>query len=243
MDELRNKNGLTLAEFLAAYDVNKYQRPSVTADVAVFTLTKYNDTPALCVLLVKRADHPQIGWHALPGGFVNMDEDTLCAAARELREETGIEGLPLRQFATFGAPDRDVRTRVITLAHYAVAPMGGISPLAGDDAAEAELFRVQVRLLCSAASAETYRITLHSADESLVCHCQLRYDELGAYSAPLPGGQLASDHPHVLFSALCALNSQPRRRMARLLCKAGACNEDEAILALDEALCDLPRRL
>ena len=39
--EPRNEKGQTLAEFLAAYDENKYRRPSVTVDMVVFTLNEH----------------------------------------------------------------------------------------------------------------------------------------------------------------------------------------------------------
>ena len=49
--EPRNEKGQTLAEFLAAYDENKYRRPSVTVDMVVFTL---NERGELCVMLIRR---------------------------------------------------------------------------------------------------------------------------------------------------------------------------------------------
>jgi len=215
MEEIRNKNGLTLEEFLAAYDENRYRRPSVTVDMAVFTLLKEPEL-SLGVLLIKRGDHPNLGKWALPGGFVNMEEDLPDAAARELEEETGLSGLPLRPFGTFGAVDRDPRTRVITTGFYAVAPAGSLAPEAGDDAAEAAVFRLSLKRSAHSAPADTYTLTL-SGPETLYEQAQLRYDELGALPTALPGGDLASDHGHVLFSALYALGTQPARRVARLL--------------------------
>ena len=40
MKQLRDKNGLTLEEFLAKYDPDKYRHPSVTVDMAVFTMLR-----------------------------------------------------------------------------------------------------------------------------------------------------------------------------------------------------------
>jgi ADP-ribose pyrophosphatase YjhB (NUDIX family) len=212
----RNSKGQTLSEFLAAYDENKYRRPSVTADIAVFTLQKSGQGFRVGTLLVKRGDHPYIGKWALPGGFVNMDEDLEGAAARELFEETGLRGLPLRQFGAFGKVDRDPRTRVITTGFYAAAPYGSLSPKAGDDAADTELFETELRPVSISGKAVTYRISL-SGSEKLSCVAQLRFDPLGAHTAFLRQGDLAADHSHVLFSALYALCRQPRYRIARLL--------------------------
>ena len=77
MEELRNAKGQTLAEFLAAYDVNKYPHPSVTSDTAVFTLQEVAGELCLSVALVRRGNHPDLGRYALPGGFLNMDETSL----------------------------------------------------------------------------------------------------------------------------------------------------------------------
>ena len=123
-DRVRDKNGLTEAEFLARYDAGKYPRPSVTADVAAFTHT--DGRPR--VLLVRRGGHPFIGTWALPGGFVEP--------------ETGIENAPVRQIGTYSDPHRDPRTRVITVAFYSCLDGLPAQPKAGDDAAEAGFFTI-----------------------------------------------------------------------------------------------------
>jgi len=50
---------------------------------------------------------------ALPGGFIEMDEELEDAAARELQEETGLTGIMLTQLYTFGKVGRDPRGRTI----------------------------------------------------------------------------------------------------------------------------------
>ena len=137
-DRVRDKNGLTEAEFLARYDAGKYPRPSVTADVAAFTHT--DGRPR--VLLVRRGGHPFIGTWALPGGFVEPEETVETAARRELWEETGIENAPVRQIGTYSDPHRDPRTRVITVAFYSCLDGLPAQPKAGDDAAEAGAFEI-----------------------------------------------------------------------------------------------------
>ena len=57
-EELRDKNGLTESEFLAAYDASKFERPSVTVDIILIYENK--------VLLIKRGGHPFLGKHIPP---------------------------------------------------------------------------------------------------------------------------------------------------------------------------------
>src|SRR4051812_7260571 len=104
----------------ASYDPNKYQRPSVTVDLVIFTIGEGQ----LRVLLVQRGGWPFEGQWALPGGFVRIHESIHDAAERELVEETGLEGadIYLEQLYTFGAVNRDPRTRVITVAYFALVP-------------------------------------------------------------------------------------------------------------------------
>lgn len=124
----------------SGYDPHDYPPFAVTVDVAVFTIR--DDT--LHVLLIARGQDPFKGRLALPGGFVKPDEDLDQAAARELAEETGLhEGSwHLEQLGTYGAPDRDPRMRVVTVAYWAIcADLPGLQ--AGGDADEAILVPVE----------------------------------------------------------------------------------------------------
>ncbi len=124
----------------AGYDVTRYERPSVTVDIAVLSLRKGQ----LQVLLVQRKHWPCAGMWALPGGFVHMDESLEDAARRELAEETDVSdpAICLEQLHAFGDPDRDPRTRVITVAYGALVPSDCLSLRAGSDAAAADWFPV-----------------------------------------------------------------------------------------------------
>lgn len=129
----------------ANYDAGVFERPSVTVDVVALTTRD----GALCVLLVKRGVWPFEGAWALPGGFVQMAEDLDAAARRELHEETGMEAIPyLEQLYTFGVPNRDPRTRVISVAYLALVPgkesgePSPVDPKAGTDAREARWWKV-----------------------------------------------------------------------------------------------------
>ena len=117
------------------YDPNQYERPSVTVDVVTFTLRDHD----LKVLLIRRKHPPFAGYWAIPGGFVQMDESLETGALRELEEETGVCDVYIEQLYTFGQPNRDPRTRVITIAYFALVPASALPALqAGDDAADAQ---------------------------------------------------------------------------------------------------------
>ena len=120
------------------YDPSAYERPSVTVDVVIFSLAEGD----LKVLLVKRKAKPFADVWAIPGGFVHMDESLEEAAARELEEETAVSDVYIEQLYTFGDPDRDPRTRVITVAYFALVPYDAIQHRPGDDAAETAWFSV-----------------------------------------------------------------------------------------------------
>ena len=113
-----------------------YPRPAVTTDCVIFGY----DGKELKVLLRERGIEPFKGCWAFPGGFLNMDEDALAGARRELKEETGLEDAFIEQFHTFSEPGRDPRGRVITIAHYALVKIQEVE--GGDDAAQARWFPI-----------------------------------------------------------------------------------------------------
>jgi 8-oxo-dGTP diphosphatase len=114
----------------------RYPHPAVSTDVVVFTIEEQE----LKLLLVRRANDPYRGMWALPGGFLDIAEDLEDCALRELEEETGVRGVYLEQLYTFGAPDRDPRERVISVAYFALVPLGKLAPRAASDAAEVGWF-------------------------------------------------------------------------------------------------------
>ena len=71
-----------------------------------------------------------------------MKEDLIDAAARELQEETGVEGIEIEFLNTYGDYDRDPRTRVITSAFVSLIKAEDVNVIAGDDADSAEWFEV-----------------------------------------------------------------------------------------------------
>lgn len=152
--DLLDKDGLTEREFLQQYSAGDYERPSVTTDMVIFTVTEekadsYRKLPEkeLRVLLIRRAGHPYLGKWALPGGFVRSNETTEQAAVRELCEETGVEDVYLEQLYTFSDIGRDPRTWVISCSYMALINSDTLELKAGDDAADAAWFKVSYRPL------------------------------------------------------------------------------------------------
>jgi 8-oxo-dGTP diphosphatase len=107
-------------EWLAAYDPHAFPPFAVTVDMVLLTVTEGR----FSVLLVERDTHPFQGFAALPGGFVQPDEDLDSAAVRRLEMETGVRRSTayVEQLGAFGSPHRDPRMRVVSVAYLVFAP-------------------------------------------------------------------------------------------------------------------------
>jgi 8-oxo-dGTP diphosphatase len=92
-----------------------------TVDVVLLTLKDQ----ALHVVLLKRKNEPFAGMPALPGGYIHTQEDKTAweAAARVLRDKTGIISPYLEQLATYSGVDRDPRGWSISIVYYALIPL------------------------------------------------------------------------------------------------------------------------
>lgn len=113
----------------------EYPRPALTSDIAVLRLEGLPE-----ILLVERKDPPFERMWALPGGFMEIEENLEEAARRELLEETGIKAGELIRFETYDRPDRDPRGRTITQVFIMIwkADMG--TAVAGSDASTVKWF-------------------------------------------------------------------------------------------------------
>lgn len=127
--------------FLEKYDASKFERPSVTTDIVILTLDASDE---LNILLIKRGEYPYKDRWAIPGGFLAAGKESIDeAAARELKSETNIDNVYLKQLYTFGNPGRDPRTTVISVAYTALVPKHMLDIKAGDDAEDAKLFAIK----------------------------------------------------------------------------------------------------
>ena len=130
-DIFLHQNHTIMEENLFCY---KYPHPAVTADCVVFGI----DGQRISVLLIERGGEPYKGCWAIPGGFMNIDENAEQGARRELKEETGLEVENLKQIGAFTEVNRDPRERVITIAFYTMVPQTEVH--GSDDAAKAQWF-------------------------------------------------------------------------------------------------------
>jgi 8-oxo-dGTP diphosphatase len=113
----------------------EYPRPALTTDAIVIAPINNQEY----ILLIERKFEPFKGYWALPGGFVNIDEELETACIRELYEETGITVDFLKQFKTFGTIDRDPRARTISVV-FSCRLNQATEPVCGDDAAKAHWY-------------------------------------------------------------------------------------------------------
>lgn len=155
------------------------------------------------VLLIQRGNHPSIGWWALPGGFVEYRENLETAAARELQEETGIEHLNFEQLKTYGAYDRDPRTRIITTAYIALVPEGLLHEKAGDDAKNAGWFTIKDTEISRKNNADgtvcaTHRLCLENKELAVRTESQVRVE--WSPSAVLENKTYTMEHTTLLAS-------------------------------------------
>ncbi len=144
-------------DFLEAYDINQYDRPSIAADIAVFSIGRkqaggadYRRLPAktLRILLIRRAEQPFQGEWALPGGFMQKGETIQETARRELKEETGTDKAYLELCGVFSDIGRDPRGWIISQSFIAVLNEDDLANghlEASGDAGEAAWFDITVR--------------------------------------------------------------------------------------------------
>jgi 8-oxo-dGTP diphosphatase len=106
------------AAFLDGYDPTAYDRPSVAVDLILMSVV----AGAPAALLMRRDAHPHRGRWSLPGGFVGIDESLDAAAQRVLATKARMADAWVEQLYTFGAVERDPRSRIVSVAYFALLP-------------------------------------------------------------------------------------------------------------------------
>lgn len=157
MSQAKENHTLKSKEFLESYDISRYDRPSIAADIAVFSIGRKQTggadyrrlpTKTLRLLLIRRAEQPFQGEWALPGGFMQKGETIQETARRELREETGTDKAYLELCGVFSDIGRDPRGWIISQAFAAVLNEDDLADghlEASGDAGEASWFDITVQ--------------------------------------------------------------------------------------------------
>lgn len=210
-DNTLSKEGLTEEEFLRSYNPGDYERPSNTVDMLLFTVDdkeidsiRKDKEKELKVLLIKRNNHPDIHKWALPGGFVNIDEDLDKAAYRELEEETNVRNVYMEQLYTYGKVNRDKRMRVISIAHMALIPKESVKPIAGDDAEDVAWFTVEKNRI----SDNQDEIVISNEELNLrYCYTvDIEYKKNGVVSVPITNIHATEDNDKIAFDHIEMIN-------------------------------------
>lgn len=108
----------------------------LTVDIVLFKRIQ----DRFSVLLIQRKNEPYKLCWALPGGYVDDNENPDDAAVRELFEETNIQA-SLQQLRVFGKPNRDPRGHVVSVAYIGLVD-NSTQALAADDALKACWFDI-----------------------------------------------------------------------------------------------------
>lgn len=214
-------------QYLEQYQIEDYKRPSVAVDIALFAIIEsasknYRKIPKkfFSLLLIKRAEYPFKGMWALPGGFLREQETLEEAAARELKEETGISEVNLRTYRMFSETNRDPRGWIISNAYLALTNETDILLHSSNDAEKAAWFQVefkeitreQIKKENSFIAIVTYQLVLKNKEESL----EAVIEETIEYKAQCrktsfcmkESKKIAFDHSKIIAELLCFLREQ-----------------------------------
>ena len=200
--------------FLSAYNMDDYERPSVTTDIVAFAIQaeqedtyRHNPKNILSVLLIKRGEHPFMNKWALPGGFVKADESVEECALREIAEETNVTPKALMLFDQFSEPNRDPRGRIISNAFLSIISEDGLKLMGGDDAIDARWFEVSF----DQSGNGNYLLQLKCKDEVITSTLKEKVSHFGKKEFDIvESGGLAFDHARMIATALTVLRKNVR---------------------------------
>ncbi|MBU3087481.1 NUDIX hydrolase [Clostridium gasigenes] len=151
---MKDIKGLTEEEYLEKYNSSKYEKPSLTVDILLFTLDEIRNEDIkrlpekeLKILLIKRNEHPFIGTWGISGGFVDINESVDNAAYRELTKDANIEDVYMEQLYTWGEVNRDPRMRVVSASYIALVNKQGLKEKAGDEVNDLAWFSISKELI------------------------------------------------------------------------------------------------
>ena len=197
-------------EFWKNYDVNQFERPSVTSDILLLSVSSgvQNNYRKLkekfySVLLVKRKDYPFKDKWCLPGGFVKNSETTEEAARRILAKETNLHNIFMEQLYTFDSIDRDPRTRVLSVSYIALVDKNKLNDSLYENASWFNISYIE--------DDKTFTVTLDNGNETLnfVVSKTLKESTTDRYKFDIvKNDSLAFDHPIVIVSGIERLKNK-----------------------------------
>jgi len=197
-------------EFLKNYDDSKYSKPSVTSDIALFSVSdgvqsnyrklkhKYYS-----VLLVKRKNYPFKNMWCLPGGFVGMNETSEEAARRVLASETNLHNVFLEQLYTFDDVNRDPRTRVISVSYIGLVDKNKLDDSLYEDASWFNITSLE--------DEKSFHVTLDNGNDQIkfVIKKVLKEKTTDRYRFEIVENDgLAFDHARVIVSGMERLKNK-----------------------------------
>ncbi|MCH2082937.1 MAG: NUDIX hydrolase [Saprospiraceae bacterium] len=191
----------------------EYPRPALTVDCVIFGMDSSND---LKVLLIQRGHAPYKDHWALPGGFVDMEEDLENAALRELEEETGVKDVFIEQLYTFGAPRRDPRGRVVSVAYFALVNLDEHPVQASSDARNVNWFSQEKM----PALAFDHQLIYQTALNRL--RAKVRYQPVGFELLP---EQFTLSQLQKLYETILGVKELNKRNFRTRIQKMGVLNE------------------
>ena len=191
----------------------EYPRPALTVDCVIFGMDSSSD---LKVLLIQRGHEPYKDHGALPGGFVDMEEDLENAALRELEEETGVKDVFIEQLYTFGAPGRDPRGRVVSVAYFALVNLDEHPVQASSDARNVNWFSQEKM----PALAFDHQLIYETALNRL--RAKVRYQPVGFELLP---EQFTLSQLQKLYETILGVKELNKRNFRTRIQKMGVLNE------------------
>lgn len=196
-------------EYLSQYSIDKYERPSLTADIAAFMIRsedsgnyKRNSEQRLTILLIRRGKYPFKDCWALPGGFLQPNETVEECALREITEETNVKPVSLMPVGVFSEPGRDPRGWIISHAFASIISEEAVREAGGDDAADAQWFDIRF----DRGADGDCRLELRRDGIMLTAVLAEEETRFGRTSFTIrDSGSLAFDHARIIATALTAL--------------------------------------
>lgn len=189
-------------EFLNHYNMDDYEKMSVTTDITLFSVSdvekesyRRKNAKSFSILLVKRDTAPFMNKWCIPGGFLSLDEKLLDCAKRVLFTEANIDHVYLNQLHTFSDIERDIRGRVLSVAYLGLIDKTKIEAALKP---KASFFDLDLREFD-----DILEIHFHNERDSFTCSVRKKIDDYGIVSyEELGNGIFAFDHLKVIATSL-----------------------------------------